>query len=74
MHPDPFTRPRLFHRTGCPCVGCRKRALHSEPDQPVQRITTDAPSGSLPQTSVSVHELLGNSRTDYHVGEDWNDD
>lgn len=62
-----------LHRIGCTCSYC------SEDDRlRAQKITTDAPTASLPSNAVSLRELVDNATHTtpprYSIGEDWSDD
>jgi hypothetical protein len=59
-----------WHAPDCKCEQCVE-------DLRAQRITTDAPTASLPSNSVSLRELVDNAthtQPRYSIGEDWNDD
>jgi hypothetical protein len=71
----PHQTSHLFagHALTCNCPECSEHLRLQE-----QRITRDAPTGSLPSSAVSLQELVDNARVTlpprYEIGEDWNDD
>lgn len=61
------------HELTCVCPDCSEVSRMRE-----QRISLDAPTGSLAERSVSLGELVDNATLTNHlrfsIGEDWGDD
>jgi hypothetical protein len=66
MRPDLLIRQRNFagHALNCQCERCSENDRLQQ-----QHVTRDAPMSTLPDSTVSLREVL-----DYKVLEDWSDD